>query len=87
MVCELRSCRSSRLPDCSFRLLVGGALVTETVFSWPGMGLLFVNALGTRDYPVLMAILMVGALVVVLGNLLADVIVALIDPRIKLGHV
>ena len=54
-------------------LLVGGALVTETVFSWPGMGLLFVNALGTRDYPVLMAILMVGALVVVLGNLLADV--------------
>ena len=68
-------------------LLVGGALVTETVFSWPGMGLLFVNALGTRDYPVLMAILMVGALVVVLGNLLADVIVALIDPRTKLGHV
>ncbi|MEA2783198.1 MAG: peptide/nickel transport system permease protein [Rhodospirillaceae bacterium] len=68
-------------------LLVGGALVTETVFSWPGMGLLFVNALGTRDYPVLMAILMVGALVVVLGNLLADVIAALIDPRIKLTHV
>ena len=68
-------------------LLVGGALVTETVFSWPGMGLLFVNALGMRDYPVLMAILMVGALVVVLGNLLADIVVALIDPRIKLAHV
>jgi peptide/nickel transport system permease protein len=68
-------------------LLVGGALVTETVFSWPGMGLLFVNALGTRDYPVLMAILMVGALVVVLGNLVADMVAALIDPRIKLGHV
>lgn len=68
-------------------LLVGGALVTETVFSWPGMGLLFVNALGMRDYPVLMAILMVGALIVVLGNLLADIVVALIDPRIRLGHV
>jgi peptide/nickel transport system permease protein len=68
-------------------LLVGGALVTETVFSWPGMGLLFVNALGTRDYPILMAILMVGAVVVVLGNLLADVLAALIDPRIKVGHV
>ena len=68
-------------------LLVGGALVTETVFSWPGMGLLFVNALGMRDYPVLMAILMVGALVVVLGNLLADIVVALIDPRIRLAHV
>lgn len=67
-------------------LLVGGALVTETVFSWPGMGLLFINALGTRDYPVLMAILMVGAFVVVLGNLLADLASALIDPRIKLEH-
>lgn len=67
-------------------LLVGGALVTETVFSWPGMGLLFVNALGTRDYPVLMGILMVGAFVVVLGSLIADIVVALVDPRIKLAH-
>lgn len=67
-------------------LLVGGALVTETVFSWPGMGLLFVNALGTRDYPVLMGILMVGAFVVVLGSLVADIVVALVDPRIKLAH-
>lgn len=67
-------------------MLVGGALVTETVFAWPGMGLLFVNALGTRDYPVLMAILMVGALVVVLGNLLADLLAAAIDPRINATH-
>ncbi len=65
-------------------LLFGGALVTETVFSWPGMGLLFVSALSTRDYPVLMAILMVTATLVVLGNLLADLLVAAIDPRIKL---
>jgi peptide/nickel transport system permease protein len=65
-------------------LLVGGALVTETVFSWPGMGLLFINALNTRDYPILMAILMVGAVVVVLGNLLADILVAFVDPRVKL---
>jgi len=64
-------------------LLVGGALVTETVFSWPGMGLLFISVLSTRDYPVLMAILMVGAVVVVLGNLLADIVVALVDPRVK----
>jgi peptide/nickel transport system permease protein len=68
-------------------LLVGGALVTETVFSWPGMGLLFVNALGSRDYPVLMAILMVGAFVVVLGNLIADVVIAVVDPRTKVAHV
>ena len=66
-------------------LLLGGALVTETVFSWPGMGLLFVNSLSARDYPVLMAILMLSAVAVVLGNLLADVLNALIDPRIKLG--
>jgi peptide/nickel transport system permease protein len=68
-------------------LLVGGALVTETVFSWPGMGLLFISALDNRDYPVLMAILMVGALFVVLGNLAADIAVAVIDPRIRLSHV
>lgn len=68
-------------------LLVGGALVTETVFSWPGMGLLFINSLDNRDYPVLMAILMVGALFVVLGNLIADIAVALIDPRVRLTHV
>ncbi|MGB3900593.1 MAG: ABC transporter permease [Mesorhizobium sp.] len=67
-------------------LLVGGALVAETVFSWPGMGLLFLSALSTRDYPVLMAILMVGAFVVILGNLLADIVVAFVDPRVKLGH-
>lgn len=68
-------------------MLVGGALVTETVFSWPGMGNLFVSALGTRDYPVLMAVLMLGALLVVVGNLLADLAVAAIDPRIKVAYV
>ncbi len=65
--------------------LFGGALVTETVFSWPGMGLLFVNALSTRDYPVLMGILMLTALLVIVGNLLADLAVAWIDPRVKLA--
>jgi peptide/nickel transport system permease protein len=65
-------------------LLLGGALVTETVFSWPGMGLLFVSSLSMRDYPVLMAILMLSAVTVILGNLLADVLNALVDPRIKL---
>jgi peptide/nickel transport system permease protein len=65
-------------------LLFGGALVLETVFSWPGMGLLFVSSLSTRDYPVLMGILMLSAVSVVIGNLLADLINALIDPRVKL---
>jgi peptide/nickel transport system permease protein len=82
--------RSAMLPlvtlgGLQLPMLFGGALVTETVFSWPGMGLLFVNALANRDYPVLMAILMVGALLVIAGNLAADVVVAFVDPRIRVG--
>lgn len=64
--------------------LFGGALVTETVFTWPGMGRLFVDSLGYRDYPVLMGILMFTAILVLLGNLTADVLYAVADPRIRL---
>lgn len=64
--------------------LLGGALVTETVFTWPGMGRLFLDSLGYRDYPVVMGILMVSALLVLLGNLLADILCAVADPRIRL---
>jgi peptide/nickel transport system permease protein len=64
-------------------MLLGGALVAETVFSWPGMGLLFVSSLQTRDYPVLMGILMLSAVSVVIGNLVADLLNTAIDPRIK----
>lgn len=64
--------------------LFGGALVTETVFTWPGMGRLFVDSLGYRDYPVLMGILMFTAVLVLIGNLLADVFCAVADPRIRL---
>ncbi len=83
--------RSAMLPlvtlgGLQLPMLFGGALVAETVFSWPGMGLLFVNALANRDYPVLMAILMVGALLVIIGNLAADVAVAFVDPRIRVGR-
>ncbi len=65
-------------------LLFGGALVTESVFTWPGMGRLFVDSLGYRDYPVLMGVLFVTAFLVIACNLLADVASALIDPRIRL---
>lgn len=64
--------------------LFGGALVTETVFTWPGMGRLFVDSLGYRDYPVLMGILMFTAVLVVLGNLVADLLCGAVDPRIRL---
>lgn len=64
--------------------LLGGALVTETVFTWPGMGRLFLDSLGYSDYPVVMGLLMTTAIMVLVGNLLADLIVAFIDPRIRL---
>ena len=54
--------------------LLGGALVTETVFTWPGMGRLFLDSLGYRDYPVVMGLLMFSAILVLIGNLLADLL-------------
>jgi peptide/nickel transport system permease protein len=63
-------------------IIFGGALVTESVFTWPGMGRLFVDSIGYRDYPVLMGILFVTALLVILFNLLADLITAMLDPRV-----
>ena len=64
--------------------LFGGALVTETVFTWPGMGRLFVDSLGYRDYPILMGTLMLTAVLVLAGSLLADLLYATVDPRIRL---
>jgi peptide/nickel transport system permease protein len=66
-------------------LVFSGALVTETVFTWPGMGRLFVDSIGYRDYPVLMGLLMLTALLVVIGNLVADLVYAVIDPRVRLS--
>lgn len=64
--------------------LLSGALVTETVFTWPGMGRLFLDSLGYNDYPVVMGLLMFTALLVLVGNLLADALVAMADPRVRL---
>jgi len=64
--------------------LLGGALVTETVFTWPGMGRLYLDSIGYRDYPVIMGLLMFTALLVLLGNLGADLLYAIYDPRIRL---
>jgi peptide/nickel transport system permease protein len=62
-----------------------GALVTETVFTWPGMGRLFLDSIGYGDYPVVMGLLMFSAIFVILGNLIADIAVAIVDPRIRLS--
>ena len=64
--------------------LFSGALVTETIFGWPGMGRLFVDSLTMKEYPVLMGMMMFTALFVIVGNLLADIGVALVDPRVRL---
>lgn len=66
------------LPD-----LFGGAFIIETIFAWPGMGRLGVQAIFGRNYPMIMGIVMFSALLIVLGNLLADIGYALVDPRIR----
>ncbi|WP_435923197.1 ABC transporter permease [Paenibacillus sp. DYY-L-2] len=66
-------------------ILVSGAVLTENVFNWPGMGRLYVEMAIAREYSVLMAITIVIAVMVVIGNLLADILYAVVDPRVKLG--
>ena len=60
-------------------MLVTGAVITETVFAWPGIGVYFTNAIRSLDYPIVMAVL-------VLGNLISDILCAIIDPRIRVGR-
>jgi peptide/nickel transport system permease protein len=63
--------------------LFSGAIVTESIFSWPGEGKLFINSITSFDYTILMGILLITALLTVLANLLADILYAVVDPRIK----
>jgi peptide/nickel transport system permease protein len=63
--------------------LFSGAIVTETIFTWPGMGRLFIDAIGARDYFVIMGLLLVTSIITLFANLLADVIYAVVDPRIR----
>jgi peptide/nickel transport system permease protein len=65
--------------------LLGGSVFVEKIFSWPGMGTLTVNAIATRDYPLLTAALIVASVMMVVGSLLADLLYALADPRVRLG--
>ena len=63
--------------------LLGGTVIVEAIFAWPGMGTLAITAVRARDYPVLMAINLISAVTILLSSLLADLIYAVIDPRIK----
>jgi peptide/nickel transport system permease protein len=69
------------LPD-----IVGGAIITEQIFNWNGLGQLTVRATLTRDVPVVMALVMLSGVAIVIGNLLADIAYGLVDPRIKLAR-
>jgi peptide/nickel transport system permease protein len=65
--------------------LLAGNLITETLFNYPGLGLLFFTSLGKEDYPVLLAYTLIGAVFVVLGNFVADIALTVADPRIRLA--
>jgi peptide/nickel transport system permease protein len=65
--------------------LFTGAVITETIFAWPGMGRLFYDSLVARDYPVEMGLLMISATLIIAGNLAADLAYAALDPRVRLG--
>jgi peptide/nickel transport system permease protein len=89
-IVTLHALRNALLPmitvaGLQFPTLLGGALVAETVFTWPGMGRLFLDSIGYRDYPVVMGILMFSATMVLIGSLLADILYAVVDPRIRVG--
>jgi peptide/nickel transport system permease protein len=66
--------------------LVGGTVIIEQIFAWPGMGTLAISAIFGRDYPVLMGFNLFIALAIILSSLLADIAYALVDPRIRYGE-
>ena len=70
----------------SIPFLLGGAVVIEKIFAWPGMGALVVDSIFARDYPVVLAANFIGACMVILGNLLADLSHGWADPRVRLGR-
>lgn len=66
-----------------FGALLSGAIITEQVFSYPGLGTLFINSITNRDYPVVMAITLLLGVTILIGNLLADIFYSIVDPRIR----
>lgn len=65
-------------------VLFGGAVIVEQVFSWPGLGLMTMSAITSRDYPVIMGVCLLSAVVVLAANLITDILYALVDPTIQL---
>lgn len=69
----------------NFGYSLTGAILTETVFAWPGLGSLFISSIGNRDYPVLAGIFLLAAIAVVLANLITDLLYAAADPRVRVA--
>jgi peptide/nickel transport system permease protein len=81
--------RNALIPIATFLgpAIVGvltGAAITETIFSWPGLGRLAVSSVTQQDYPIIMAVVLFSAILTILGYLISDILYALIDPRIRL---
>jgi peptide/nickel transport system permease protein len=70
----------------SFSGLIGGSFIIESIFAWPGIGRLGLNAVRFRDFPVSMGILLISSIMIIAGNLLSDVLYVLLDPRIRLDR-
>ena len=66
--------------------LLGGAVLTETIFSWPGIGKWLIDAIGRRDYPVVQAAILISALVFIGVNLVVDLLYGVVNPRIRGGR-
>ena len=69
-----------------FGQLLGGAILTETIFGWPGLGNLLVQAINGRDYATVQGAVLLFAIAVMLVNLATDILYAVIDPRVRYGH-
>jgi peptide/nickel transport system permease protein len=88
VVVRVHALRNALLPvitviGLNIRTLIAGAVLTETVFAWPGIGRLTFDSIGSRDYPVLMGILLLIGLTVVIGNIITDIAYAWLDPRVR----
>lgn len=71
------------LVSLDIAFIIGGAIITESIFGWPGLGSLYITAIGTVDYPVVMAIVMIIGIGIVIMNIVADVMYGVMDPRVR----
>ena len=67
----------------AFVSLIGGSVIIERIFTWPGIGLLLFDALLSRDHPVIMASVVIGSVLTIIGYLLSDLLYAVLDPRVR----